>query len=71
MKTYIRIVIACIFIIVALNLTSCQQCIKAHDVPYAYYTSHCVQYDSNGNCLMNVPLLNHGYESHCDEWENK
>ncbi len=69
MKTYVKLIITCIFVIIALSLTSCQQCVHSHDVPYTYYTSHCMSYHSNGACAVSVPLLNHGYESHCDEWQ--
>jgi hypothetical protein len=71
MKRRIVVFIACVFVLVALfSLTGCQQCVKAHDVPYTYYTSHCMSYHSNGTCAVSVPLLNHGYQSHCDEWED-
>lgn len=69
MKKYVKLFIVCLFVIVALSLTSCAQCVHSHDVPYTYYTSHCMTYDSNGHCLVNMPLKNTGYESHCDEWQ--
>jgi hypothetical protein len=50
------------------SLTGCQQCLRTHDVPYTYYTNHCVSHHNDGSCAVSVPLLNHGYESHCDEW---
>lgn len=70
MRKHIKLIIACFFIIVVLSLTSCQECVHAHDVPYTYYTQHCLSYNSNGHCVVNVPLKHTGYESHCDEWKS-
>lgn len=70
MKKHIKIIITCIFIIVALSLTSCQDCAKTHDVQYTYYTNHCVAYGDHGNCIKEVPMKNTSVTSHCDEWKS-
>lgn len=68
-KAIVTIVCAFVVLVALLSLTGCQDCIRSHDVPYTYYTSHCMTYNSNGACLVSVPLKNTGYESHCDEWK--
>jgi hypothetical protein len=69
MKRYITLFTVCLFVIVALSLTSCQQCAKTQNVSYTQYANQCVSYGDNGSCTKEVPMPSTSVTSHCDTWK--
>jgi hypothetical protein len=66
----ICILAICVFSVWSMVYFS-ENCLRSHEVPYTYTTSHCVVYSKKGICRVSVPIQQVGYETICDEWKGQ